>query len=210
VHSALAVIARNAQMQAKLIEDLLDMNRLMAGNVTLEVEPVDVGALLRTTMQSLHPAAEAKKIQLIASVDSAAADILADARRLQQVLWNLVHNAIKFSLPNGRVEIRVASGSDGLQITVKDNGQGISPAFLPHVFDRFRQQDASSTRAAFGLGLGLSIAKHLVELHGGTITAHSSGDGEGATFTVWIPPIPRPIDMAGPSEVTAARSAASA
>jgi signal transduction histidine kinase len=120
-------------------------------------------------------------------VDSNVGEIFADPQRLQQVIWNLVHNAIKFSTRGGRVEIRVHRSADGLEIAVFDNGQGISPSFLPHVFERFRQQDASSTRSAFGLGLGLSIAKHLVELHGGTITASSAGDGQGATFTVVVP-----------------------
>jgi signal transduction histidine kinase len=114
--------------------------------------------------------------------------IAGDGRRLQQVLWNLVHNAVKFSKGGGRVEIHVQSDDRGLELTVKDNGQGISPAFLPHVFERFRQQDASSTRSAAGLGLGLSIAKHLVELHGGDISARSAGDGQGAAFTVTLPP----------------------
>jgi PAS domain S-box-containing protein len=191
VHSALAVIARNAHLQAKLIEDLLDMNRLISGNVRLELGPVSVGALLQNTMQSLQPAADARGVQLIAAVESHSDEILADSRRLHQVLWNLVHNAIKFSTPQGRVEIRAQQTTGGLQITVSDNGQGISKAFLPHVFERFRQQDASSTRAVFGLGLGLSIAKHLVELHGGTISAESPGDGQGATFIVRIPAIPQ-------------------
>ncbi|HWW86625.1 MAG TPA: ATP-binding protein [Vicinamibacterales bacterium] len=196
IHSALAVITRNAQLQAKLIDDLLDMNRLMAGNIQLDVAPVDVATLLQTTMQSLQPAANARGVQMIASVDTNVGEILADARRLQQVLWNLVHNALKFSTTDGRVEIHVQRTGDGLEITVKDNGQGISPSFLPHVFERFRQQDASPTRAVFGLGLGLSIAKHLVELHGGEITAHSAGEGQGARFVVWVPPIPRGSETA--------------
>jgi PAS domain S-box-containing protein len=193
VHAALAVIGKNARIQAKLIEDLLDMNRLLSGNVRLEVAAVDVGTLLQTTMQSLQPAADARGVQLIAAVESNVGEIVADSRRLQQVMWNLVHNAIKFSMHQGRVEIHVERTPEGLQIAVKDNGQGISPSFLPHVFERFRQQDASSTRAAFGLGLGLSIAKHLVELHGGHIVAHSAGDGQGATFMVQMPAVPRPV-----------------
>jgi PAS domain S-box-containing protein len=187
IHAALAVVGRNARMQAKLIDDLLDMNRMMAGNVRLEFVKLDAGALLQTTIQSLQPTAEARQVQLIGSVDSNVGEIFADPQRLQQVIWNLVHNAIKFSTRGGRVEIRVHRSADGLEIAVFDNGQGISPSFLPHVFERFRQQDASSTRSAFGLGLGLSIAKHLVELHGGTITASSAGDGQGATFTVVVP-----------------------
>ena len=162
------------------------MNRLMSGNVRLALETVDVGLLLQTTMQSLQPAADARGVQLVAAVEANVGEIRADSRRLQQILWNLVHNAIKFSTHEGRVDIHVQRTPEGLQIAVKDNGQGISPSFLPHVFERFRQQDASSTREAFGLGLGLSIAKHLVELHGGTITAHSAGHGCGATFTVRV------------------------
>jgi PAS domain S-box-containing protein len=191
IPSAVAVIARNAQLQAKLIDDLLDMNRLMAGNVRLDVAPVEVGALLQTTLQGLQPAADARGVQLAAAADANVGEILADSRRLQQILWNLVHNAIKFSTSGGRVDVHVERTRDGLRMTVKDNGQGISPAFLPHVFERFRQQDASSTRAAFGLGLGLSIAKHLVELHGGTISAESGGDGRGATFIVCVPAVAR-------------------
>jgi len=187
IHSALAIISRNAHIQAKLIEDLLDMNRLMAGNVQLEIAEVDLGSLLQATMQSLQPAADAKGVQLIAAVSAGNGELLADGRRLQQVLWNLVHNAIKFTPAHGRIEIRVRRDDQHLEITVQDNGQGISPSFLPHVFERFRQQDATKTRAAFGLGLGLSIAKHLIELHGGTIAAASAGDGAGATFSVRIP-----------------------
>jgi PAS domain S-box-containing protein len=191
IHAALAVIARNAQLQAKLIEDLLDMNRLMSGNVQLEVAPVDIGALLQTTMQGLQPAAAAKDVQLIASVESNIGEMQGDSRRLQQVLWNLVHNAIKFTPNQGRVDIHIHRVNGDLQIRVQDNGRGITPSFLPHVFERFRQQDGSSTRAAFGLGLGLSIAKEIVELHGGTISALSPGDGQGATFIVRVPVIPR-------------------
>jgi len=187
IHAALAVIARNARMQARLIDDLLDMNRLIVGNVRLEIVRVDIGTLLQATMQSLQPAADARRVQLIASVQSNAGEILADARRLQQILWNLVHNSIKFSVNDGRVEIHVQRSADHLQIVVQDNGQGILPDFLPHVFERFRQQDASVTRVGVGLGLGLSIAKHLVELHGGTIEALSAGNGLGATFTVRMP-----------------------
>jgi PAS domain S-box-containing protein len=187
IHSALAIINRNARMQAKLIEDLLDMNRLMAGNVQLEISAVDLGSLLQATMQALQPAADAKSVQLIAAVSAGSGELLADGRRLQQVLWNLVHNAIKFTPPHGRVEIRVRHDDEHLEITVQDNGQGITPSFLPHVFERFRQQDASATRPTFGLGLGLSIAKHLIELHGGTIAAASAGDGSGASFTVRVP-----------------------
>ena len=186
IHAALAVIRRNSELQARLIDDLLDMNRLLSGNFTLDIADVDVAAMLQGAMQALRPTADARRVQLIASVAAGPA-IRADARRLQQVLWNLLHNAIKFTPNGGRVELRLARGPGEVEISVTDNGRGISPGFLPYVFDRFRQQDASSTRESPGLGLGLSIAKHLVELHGGTIAAFSTGEGQGARFVVTLP-----------------------
>jgi PAS domain S-box-containing protein len=208
IHSALAVIRRNADLQAKLIDDLLDMNRFLSGGVQLDIGPVDLGALLQTTMQGLQPAADAKGIQLIASVDSAVGPVVGDSRRLQQVLWNLVHNGIKFTSGGGRVEIHVQRVDGHLQVVVQDNGQGISPAFLPHVFERFRQEDSSSTRAAFGLGLGLSITKQIVELHGGSIQARSAGEGKGSTFTVLVPCAPDSITSADRKEVAGYQNAA--
>jgi len=187
VHGALTVIRRNAQLQARLIDDLLDMNRLMSGNVTVERTAVDVGALVQATMQTLQPVAQEKGVQLIAVVDSNSGQLQADARRLQQVLWNVVHNSVKFTNRGGRVELRVKLDADAVQILVQDDGKGISPQFLPHVFERFRQEDASPTREFFGLGLGLSIAKQLIELHGGTIEASSEGEGRGASFVIRIP-----------------------
>jgi signal transduction histidine kinase len=181
------VVRRNAQVQARLIEDLLDMNRLMSGNVQLEVSPVDVGRLLQTTIQGLQPAADGNGVQLIASVDSTSGDVRADSKRLQQILWNLVHNAIKFTPPGGRVEIHIHQGDGVLDIIVEDNGRGIGSDFLPYVFERFRQEDTTMSGRTAGLGLGLSISKHLAELHGGTIQAHSAGPGTGATFVVKIP-----------------------
>ena len=191
LQSVLEVIARNAQIQAKLIDDLLDMNRLLSGNAHLDVSAVDMAALLQTTLQGLQPAADAKGVIIVATLDPGVGGLLGDARRLQQVLWNLIHNAIKFTPAQGRVEINVRRVDGELEVSVVDNGRGISPSFLPHVFERFRQQDASSTRATFGLGLGLSIAKQLVELHGGTISANSEGEGRGATFVVRLPAVPR-------------------
>jgi PAS domain S-box-containing protein len=187
IHSALDVIRRNAQLQAKLIEDLLDMNRFVSGTVQLEIAPIEVGALLQTTMQGLQPAADAKGVQVIASVAPGGEPVLADSRRLQQVLWNLVHNAIKFTPRGGRVEIHVDRSDGELLVQVQDTGQGISKSFLPHVFERFRQEDSTTTREASGLGLGLSIAKQIVELHGGTIVAFSEGEAKGSTFLVRVP-----------------------
>jgi PAS domain S-box-containing protein len=186
VHAALAIIRRNADLQARLIEDLLDMNRLVSGNFALELVLVDVATLVQATMQALQPAADAKRVKLLAISDGGCT-VRADARRLQQILWNLVHNAIKFTPAAGRVEIRVARAPAGIQISVADDGQGITPDFLPHVFERFRQQDSSTTRGSSGLGLGLSIARHLVELHGGTIEAFSAGTGSGARFVINLP-----------------------
>jgi PAS domain S-box-containing protein len=195
VYSALAVIRRNAELQARLIDDLLDMNRLLSGNFQLEIGRVDVGGMLQTTIQGLQPAANGKGVQLIAAVDSTVGEVVADSRRLQQVLWNLVHNAIKFTPSGGRVEIRIQQTKDRLEIVVQDNGQGIGPEFLPHVFERFRQEETSISGRSVGLGLGLSIAKHLVELHGGTIEAWSAGANTGATFVVRVPSTPaEPMD----------------
>jgi len=200
IHSALAVVRRNAELQARLIEDLLDMNRFMSGTLQLDIAPVDVGRLLQTTMQSLQPAADAKGVQLIAAVEQTSPPALADSRRLQQVLWNLVHNAVKFTPRGGRVEIHVHQSDDELEIHVQDNGQGISAGFLPHVFERFRQEDASTTREAPGLGLGLSIVKHIVELHGGSIAVQSDGERKGSMFVVRVPTrAAQPLDRQSPS-----------
>ena len=187
LQSALSVIQRNARLQVKLIDDLLDMNRLMAGNVRLEVAPVDVGETLHVLTESLRPIAEAKSIQISAHVEAPPVEILADGRLLGQIVSNLLHNAIKFTPKGGRVEASVARREGETQITVRDTGRGMSPAFLPHVFERFRQEDSSTTREAGGLGLGLSIAKRLAEAHGGTIVANSEGPGRGATFSVKLP-----------------------
>jgi signal transduction histidine kinase len=178
-------------MQARLIDDLLDMNRLTSGSVHLDMSRVEIRGLVQAALQGLQPAADAKDVQILAFVEQSIGEIFADARRIQQVLWNLVHNAIKFTPAGGRVYIKVHRVEHSLQMVVEDTGQGILPSFLPHVFERFRQQDASATRAASGLGLGLSIAKQLVELHGGTITVSSAGEGQGASFTVRVPAPPR-------------------
>ena len=191
VYSTLAIVRRNADLQAKLIEDLLDMNRLMSGGVTLEIVTVEIGTLLQATLQTLRPSADAKGVQLIASFEGPI-EIVADARRLQQILWNVVHNAVKFTERGGRVEIRADKREDALEILVQDTGRGIRAEFLPHLFERFRQEETSPSTRSGGLGIGLSIARHLVELHGGTINAWSGGTGAGATFVVRIPSGARP------------------
>lgn len=187
VYSALAVVRRNAELQAKLIEDLLDMNRLVSGGIQLELDRVDMYALLQTTIQGIQPAADGKGVQVIASVESGLRPLVGDPRRLQQVLWNLVHNAVKFTPRGGSVEIRVRQAGDSLEISVEDTGRGIGTGFLPHIFERFRREDASPNAGTTGLGLGLAITKQLVELHGGTVRAWSAGPGTGSTFVVEIP-----------------------
>lgn len=186
-HKAVDTIERNAIAQAQLIEDLLDLSRIIRGQVRLTIRPVDVSVLINLTVDTLRPAIEAKSIRV--SVDCAPdiVPILADPSRLQQVLWNLLSNAIKFTPANGRVVIDLQVVESHLQIQVSDSGIGIAPDFLPHVFDYFRQADGSSTRSQGGLGLGLAITRRLIELHGGTIEVESPGVNQGTTFTVRLP-----------------------
>jgi len=187
LQSAIAIIRRNAEMQAGLIDDLLDTNRLISGHVRLEMTDVDVPALLLTTVQALQPTADRKGIRLTMAVGDHVRAVNGDSRRLHQVLWNLVHNAVKFTPGGGRVHIDVSQVDAVVEITVQDTGCGISPEFLPVVFERFRQERTSTTDLSSGLGLGLAIAKQLVELHGGTVRACSAGPGTGATFVVRVP-----------------------
>lgn len=184
---AIAVIERNAQLQARLIEDLLEMNKLTSGTVRLDIAPLDLVATLDAAMESLKPAAETKDVRLAVEAPSVMPRIPADARRVQQILWNVLHNAVKFTRPGGQVMVRATADDGWVKIQIADTGQGIPPEFLPYVFERFRQADSSSTREAWGLGIGLSIAKHLVELHGGSIEASSAGLNQGATFVVQLP-----------------------
>ncbi|HEX8237786.1 MAG TPA: PAS domain-containing protein [Abditibacteriaceae bacterium] len=180
-------IERNARLQTHLIEDLLDMSRIVSGKIRLDVQRVDLASVVEAAIESVQPAAEAKGIRLQKVLDPLPGPISGDPGRLQQVLWNLLMNAVKFTPQDGRVQIVLEHINSHVEITVSDNGQGIRPEFLPHVFDRFRQEDASTTRRHGGLGLGLGIAKNLVELHGGTIRARSPGEGRGATFIVTLP-----------------------
>ncbi|PYR95574.1 MAG: hybrid sensor histidine kinase/response regulator [Acidobacteria bacterium] len=184
---AMAAIQRNASIQAKLIEDLLEMNKLTSGTARLELAPTDLGEAVDSALQTLQPSADAKDVRLTVTVDPAVPPIQADERRVQQILWNLLHNAVKFTPVSGRVDVSVTRNGTSAQVLVKDTGQGIHADFLPFVFDRFRQADPSTTRGAWGLGIGLSIARHLVELHGGSIEAYSDGPGLGATFVVHLP-----------------------
>ncbi|MBE9198788.1 MULTISPECIES: PAS domain S-box protein [unclassified Nodularia (in: cyanobacteria)] len=186
--TALATIERNARLQAQLIEDLLDVSRILQGKLTLNVDQVDLEWTISVAMETVRLAAEAKSIQLkfLSDTDSTAL-VMGDPNRLQQVFWNLLSNAVKFTPPGGRVQICLESIDDNIQIQVMDTGKGIDPKFLSHVFDYFRQADSATTRKFGGLGLGLAIVRQLVELHGGRVFADSAGEGEGATFTVQLP-----------------------
>ncbi|HEX8335610.1 MAG TPA: ATP-binding protein, partial [Pyrinomonadaceae bacterium] len=187
VAQALKVIERNARLQAHLVEELLDVSRVIAGQFRLDVRPVALAPVVGAAVDSMRPAAGAKRIRVETTLDPSAGPVSGDAARLQQVVWNLLSNAIKFTPEGGRVEVRLGRDGSHAEVSVSDNGPGITPEFLPFVFDRFRQADMSYTRAHGGLGLGLGIARHLVELHGGTIEAASGGEGRGATFTVRLP-----------------------
>jgi PAS domain S-box-containing protein len=180
-------IERNARAQAQLIEDLLDVSRIISGKVRLDIKPVVLSAIVEEALDAIRPAAEAKSISLDINIDPAADELRADPARLQQVIWNLLSNSIKFTPPDGSVKL-TGKRIDGMaEISVSDTGEGIKPDFLPYVFDRFQQGDSSMTRRHGGLGLGLAITRHLVEMHGGTIEAESDGDGHGATFTIKLP-----------------------
>lgn len=183
----LAVIERNARAQTQIIGDLLDMSRIVSGKLRLDVRRVDLTGIVREAVETIQPAADAKGVRIQTVLDPAAGIISGDPSRLQQVFWNLLSNAVKFTPRNGRVQIVIERVNSHVDVVVTDTGEGISPDFVPHVFDRFRQADASTTRRHGGLGLGLAIARQLVELHGGTIRAHSPGVGHGSTFRVSLP-----------------------
>ena len=187
LEKGLEAIARNAAAQAKLIEDLLEMNRIVSGKIRLDVQPTDLAEVIDAAIDSIRPAAEAREIRLRKIIDPVAGPVFGDPNRLQQVIWNLLANAVKFTPRQGRVEVVLARVNSHVEVRVTDSGIGIDPEFLPRVFDRFRQADSSTTRAHGGLGLGLSIVKQLVELHGGTVGAASEGEGRGATFVVALP-----------------------
>jgi PAS domain S-box-containing protein len=187
VARAIDTIERNALAQARIVDDVLDVSRIITGKLRLEIEPVNLADVLRSAVDTVRPAAEAKEIALITTLHPAAAETAGDSARLQQIAWNLLSNAIKFTPHGGRIEVRLEREGSDARVRVSDTGQGIRPDFLPHVFERFRQGDSSSTRTHGGLGLGLAIVRHLVELHGGSVTAESGGEGCGATFTITLP-----------------------
>ena len=184
---AVAVIFRNAQVQAKLVDDLLDMNRILTGRLRLDMQPLDLRDTLSAAIDVVRPTAEAKRVRLEVDGGPAEVRVIGDSARLQQVLWNLLTNAIKFTPPGGCVSVRVTPGSDRVSLSVADTGAGIRPEFLPHVFDRFRQGEARTAGTHGGLGIGLSIARNLIEMHAGSIHAESPGEDAGATFTITLP-----------------------
>jgi PAS domain S-box-containing protein len=187
---ALETIERNARAQGQLIDDLLDVSRIITGKLRIDVRPVDPNSFIESAIEAVQPAAEAKGVRVQKIMDTGAVSVGGDPVRLQQVVWNLLSNAIKFTPRGGRVQVRLERVNSHVEIVVSDTGAGIAPEFLPHVFDRFRQADQRTTRQHGGMGLGLSIVRHLVELHGGSVRAESPGLGEGSTFTVLLPVAP--------------------
>ena len=184
---AVETIYRNAKSQAQLVADLLDVSRIISGKLRLDVRTIDFIPIVNAAIDSVRPAVDAKGIRLHTILDPAAGPIYGDADRLQQIVWNLLTNAVKFTPTGGRIQVKVQRLDSHIEIVVSDSGVGISEEFLPYVFDRFRQADASYTRVHGGLGLGLSIVRQLVGLHGGTVSVHSEGEGKGATFTITLP-----------------------
>lgn len=183
----LEAIERNASAQAQVISDILDLSRIVGARFRLNVRPLELAPVVAAAMEPLMPAANAKSVKLQTVLDPTAGLVSGDPDRLRQVVWNLVSNAVKFTPRGGRVTVRVERAGESVRVSVEDTGEGIAPGFLPHVFEHFRQADQSNTRAHGGLGVGLAVVRHLVELHGGTVHAESTGMGRGATFVVVLP-----------------------
>jgi PAS domain S-box-containing protein len=184
---AIGVIEQSAEMQSRLIEDLIDSARIESGQLRIESRPVDLNPVIQSAVDTVHPAAESKGVEIRTELDTQAGIITGDAERMQQIVWNLLSNAVKFTPKGGRIEAKLRRQDPWVTMIVKDTGRGIKAADLPFIFDRFRQADKSTTRRTGGLGLGLSLVKNLVELHGGKIQAESAGEGRGASFTIELP-----------------------
>jgi PAS domain S-box-containing protein len=197
LQEGLESIERNARIQSQLVEDLLDVSRIVTGKLHMNVQPVCLQSVIEGAVESVRLAAQARRIELVLSLDPRVPQVAGDPGRLQQVFWNLLSNALKFTPEEGRVEIRLTHTGSHVEVTVTDSGEGIPPEFLPYVFDRFSQADSSITRKHRGLGLGLSIVRHLVELHGGTIRAENAGSGRGATFLLQFPSMPAAGETGG-------------
>jgi signal transduction histidine kinase len=184
---ALDLIERNAKTQVKIVDDLLDLSRAVSGKLRLNMEPVHLASVIQGAVETVRPASDAKRIQIDVRLNALSGIVIGDPDRLQQVVWNLLANSVKFTPEGGEVSVELVEESGSAEIRVSDSGIGIEPDFLPHVFDKFRQADTSRTRTHGGLGLGLTIVRHLVESHGGTVHAQSSGDEKGSTFVVRLP-----------------------
>jgi PAS domain S-box-containing protein len=204
---AIDAIEKSAEVQAQLIDDVLDVSRIVAGKMTFNPVPIDVGPVLRAAMTTVHPAASAKGIEILASVPPTLPRVLGDEGRMQQIIWNVLSNAVKFTPRGGAITIRLTVVGSVLRLVIQDSGKGIEPAYLAHVFEPFSQEDGSMTRSHEGIGLGLSIVRSLVELHGGRIRVGSEGAGRGATFTIDLPFIESAQATAGRSHVSVAPSA---
>ncbi len=200
VVQAVETIGRNAKAQAQIVDDILDVSRIITGNLYLDLHPLEVAPVVESAINVVRPTADAKGIKVETYFDAAPAMISGDANRLQQVVWNLLSNAVKFTNTGGRVCVKVRKACGAVEVSVSDTGQGISKDFLPYVFDRFRQADSTTTRQHGGLGLGLAIARHLVEIHGGTIRAESKGEAQGATFTIRLPLLEANMGTADPAD----------
>lgn len=187
IQNALHIIERNAKAQADIISDILDVSRIITGKLQIQSQRIDLAPIILSAVETLQPAADAKNIDLQVSLDETDALVVGDSDRLLQIVWNLLSNAIKFTPNNGEIDIKLEKLDSSVEIIMSDNGIGIDREFLPFVFERFRQADSSTTRSDSGLGLGLAIVRHLVELHGGTVRAESKGESEGAVFTVKLP-----------------------
>ena len=195
-------IERNARRQSRLVEDVLDVSRIVSGKLILKHERVSLGKVITAAIEIVRPSFETKGVTLAADLDDAC-DVVGDEQRIEQAVWNLLSNAVKFTPAGGAVDVRCARAGDEVEIAVRDTGCGIHPGFLPDVFDRFRQQDGGSTRSHGGLGLGLAIVRHIVEMHGGSVRAESEGPGRGATFTIRLPQASKRLALAEPGLATA-------
>jgi signal transduction histidine kinase len=196
--AALEVIERNGKMLAQIVDEVLDVSRIVSGKLRLSVQRLDPASLLTDAIAIVAPAADAKGIQLRSNIDPGVQAVQADPDRLQQVLWNVLTNAVKFTPSGGTIDVSIAALDSDVEIVVSDTGRGIDAAFLPYIFERFRQADSRFTREYGGLGLGLSIARNIVEMHGGTIHAESEGQGQGSTFRIRLPAL---AAAAGASQV---------
>jgi signal transduction histidine kinase/ActR/RegA family two-component response regulator len=205
IERATDAIVRNADVQVQLIDDLLDTSRIASGKMRLDVRRIDLQTVIQGALDAVRPAAHAKGVHVETALDAGAGIVAGDSSRLQQVVWNLLMNAVKFTPKGGHVRIELRGTDTNVEIVISDTGEGIAPRLLPHLFERFRQADSSSTRQHGGLGLGLALVKHLTELHGGTVSARSDGENHGATFTVTLPLAPANLSEQPPS-----RNAASA